>query len=224
MCQEPTFYFKNTQPNNLSKKVSLEKIRIALFDNNPARIQSIQHIILNESDLELVGVLPTTQPMIEECSRLSPDLVLVGVTSIDQKEMVTIKQTITHFTRNIKIVVMCSAPTPYQIHYTLLIGGRAFLGGNHFSNFALKLRMVYQNNIVLDSYCQPLYTRFLSYFRVLTEAQLKVLSGIVSQKSRKEIEQMLDMKPETLRQHIYRISLVLKVKGGEKAILEHFNE
>lgn len=202
----------------------MEKIRIVLFDNNPARVRSIQHMVMNESDLELVSVLPTLQSMIAECSRLCPELVLVGITSIDHNELVMIEQTISHFTRKIKVIVMCTAPTPYQIHHTLLAGGRAFFGGNNFSNFATKLRWVHQNNIVLDSHCQPLYTRLLSYFKVLTDTQLRVLSEVVSRKSRPEIERRLTMKPETLRQHIYRISLALNVKGGEKGIQEHFYE
>lgn len=195
-----------------------------LFDNNPLRVQAIQNAILNESDLELVSILPSIHHMIDECSRLCPDLILVGITSVNNNEIDTIKQAIGHFGRSLKVAVMGSAPMPYQIHQTLLVGGRAFFGGNNFSNFAFKLRLIHQNNIFLDSHCQPLYTRFLSYFEVLTDAQLKVLSGVVAQKSRTEIEQLLQMKSETLRQHIYRISLALNVKGGEKGILEHFHE
>lgn len=202
----------------------MKKIRIVLFDNHPARIASVQYTILHEDDLEMVGVFPTTHHIIEECSRLCPDLVLVGTSSTTNREMDTLQTTLAHFGRNFKVAVLCTAPTPYQIHHTLLMGGRAFFADTHFSNFALKLRLVYQNNIFLDAYCQPLYTRFLSYFGVLSHAQLKVLSGIVSQKSRRELEQLLNITPETLRQHIYRISVALKVKGSEKGILEHFNE
>lgn len=201
----------------------MEKIRIILFDNHPTRTQSIKHALLHADLFKIIGIFQTAKNIIEECERLCPDVILIGIRPPEDDPVLIAQQMISHFGRGVKIVLLSFEQNPYQIQQALIVGARAFFSDKNFIDLPTKLRLIFQNNQLLDANSRRLFSRFIAYTYTLSAAQMRVLGGIVAQKSRPEMERMYQMKAETLRQHIYRISLALKVKEGEKGILEHFN-
>jgi len=177
---------------------------------------------LLEPDFDVVGMVTDGRALLEECSRVHPDVILVDV-AMPLLNGLDAGRKLRAADRSVKLIYLTMNPDPDIAGEALRLGA---------SGYVLKTSAVQELTQAIDeairgrSYITPLITRDVvgSLIRQrtpgqsLTGRQREVLQLLAEGKSMKEVAAILDVTPRTVAFHKYRMMEQLRVKTSAELV------
>jgi DNA-binding NarL/FixJ family response regulator len=177
---------------------------------------------LLEPDFEVVGTVTDGRALLEEFSRLHPDVVLLDVAmpllnGLDAGRQLKAQR------RSVKLIYLTMNPDPDLAGEALRLGASGYVLK---SSAAQELKQAIQEALRGRSYITPLITRdvvgSLIHQRTsrneLTARQREVLQLLAEGKSMKEVAAILDLTPRTVAFHKYRMMEQLRLKTSAELV------
>ena len=197
--------------------------------NRPRILMADDHLILLdafkallEPDYDVVGTVTDGRSLLEEFSRLNPDVVLLDVAmpllnGLDAGRQLKAQR------RSVKLIYLTMNPDPDLAGEALRLGASGYVLK---SSAAQELKQAIQEALRGRSYITPLITRdvvgSLIHQRTsrheLTTRQREVLQLLAEGKSMKEVAAILDLTPRTVAFHKYRMMEQLRVKTSAELV------
>jgi DNA-binding NarL/FixJ family response regulator len=177
---------------------------------------------LLEPDFEVVGTVTDGRALLEEFSRLHPDVVLLDVAmpllnGLDAGRQLKAQR------RSVKLIYLTMNPDPDLAGEALRLGASGYVLK---SSAAQELKQAIHEALRGRSYITPLITRdvvgSLIHQRTsrsdLTARQREVLQLLAEGKSMKEVAAILDLTPRTVAFHKYRMMEQLRLKTSAELV------
>jgi DNA-binding NarL/FixJ family response regulator len=173
-------------------------------------------------DFDIVGLVTDGRTLLEEFSRLNPDVVLLDIAmpllnGLDAGRQLKAQR------RSVKLIYLTMNPDPDIAGEALRLGASGYVLK---SSAAQELKQAIQEALRDRSYITPLITRdvvgSLMQQRVprheLTGRQREVLQLLAEGKSMKEVAAILDLTPRTVAFHKYRMMEQLNLKTSAELV------
>jgi DNA-binding NarL/FixJ family response regulator len=177
---------------------------------------------LLEPDFEVVGTVTDGRALIEEFSRLLPDVVLLDVAmpllnGLDAGRQLKAQR------RSVKLIYLTMNPDPDLAGEALRLGASGYVLK---SSAAQELKQAIHEALRGRSYITPLITRDVVGSLIqqrtsrneLTVRQREVLQLLAEGKSMKEVAAVLDLTPRTVAFHKYRMMEQLRLKSSAELV------
>ena len=194
--------------------------RILMADDHLMLLEAFKALL--EPDFEVVGTVTDGRTLLEEFSRLNPDVVLLDVAmpllnGLDAGRQLKAQR------RSVKLIYLTMNPDPDLAGEALRLGASGYVLK---SSAAQELKQAIQEALRGRSYITPLITRdvvgSLIHQRTtrteLTARQREVLQLLAEGKSMKEVAAILDLTPRTVAFHKYRMMEQLRVKTSAELV------
>ena len=188
--------------------------RILMADDHLMLLDAFKALL--EPDFDVVGTVTDGRQLLEEFSRLHPDVVLLDVAmpllnGLDAGRQLKMQR------RSVKLIYITMNPDPDLAGEALRLGASGYLLK---SSAAQELRQAIQEALRGRSYITPLITRDVVGSLIqqrtprneLTTRQREVLQLLAEGKSMKEVGAILDLTPRTVAFHKYRMMEQLRLK------------
>jgi DNA-binding NarL/FixJ family response regulator len=195
----------------------------------PRILMADDHLMLLEAfkamlapDFDIVGLVTDGRTLLEEFSRLNPDVVLLDIAmpllnGLDAGRQLKAQR------RSVKLIYLTMNPDPDIAGEALRLGASGYVLK---SSAAQELKQAIQEALRDRSYITPLITRdvvgSLMQQRVprheLTGRQREVLQLLAEGKSMKEVGAILDLTPRTVAFHKYRMMEQLNLKTSAELV------
>ena len=188
--------------------------RILVADDHLMLLDAFKALL--EPDFDVVGTVTDGRQLLEEFSRLHPDVVLLDVAmpllnGLDAGRQLKMQR------RSVKLIYITMNPDPDLAGEALRLGASGYLLK---SSAAQELRQAIQEALRGRSYITPLITRDVVGSLIqqrtprneLTTRQREVLQLLAEGKSMKEVGAILDLTPRTVAFHKYRMMEQLRLK------------
>jgi len=195
----------------------------------PRILMADDHLMLLEAfkamlapDFDIVGIVTDGRTLLEEFSRLNPDVVLLDIAmpllnGLDAGRQLKAQR------RSVKLIYLTMNPDPDIAGEALRLGASGYVLK---SSAAQELKQAIQEALRDRSYITPLITRdvvgSLMQQRVprheLTGRQREVLQLLAEGKSMKEVGAILDLTPRTVAFHKYRMMEQLNLKTSAELV------
>jgi len=195
----------------------------------PRILMADDHLMLLEAfkamlapDFDIVGLVTDGRTLLEEFSRLNPDVVLLDIAmpllnGLDAGRQLKAQR------RSVKLIYLTMNPDPDIAGEALRLGASGYVLK---SSAAQELKQAIQEALRDRSYITPLITRdvvgSLMQPRVprheLTGRQREVLQLLAEGKSMKEAAAILDLTPRTVAFHKYRMMEQLNLKTSAELV------
>lgn len=205
-----------------------ETLKILLFDDNPARLHMLNQQLNQQRDMRVVATFRGAHHAVEMCQRWSPDLVVLDVEMPQNGGILATQQIVEHFGNRIPVVLVSARNFPYGVFQAWVAGAKGYLTRTDgLRNLPDRLRTIYRGDFVMNQEIRDTFLRYMHYWTLLTQKQMAVFALSVEGYSREQMEQELKISPPALRQTLYRIRSVLKLKGSpgddnDTLIRDHF--
>jgi DNA-binding NarL/FixJ family response regulator len=177
---------------------------------------------LLEPEYDVVGTVTDGRALLEEFSRLHPDVVLLDVAmpllnGLDAGRQLRAQR------RNVKLIYLTMNPDPYLAGEALRLGASGYVLK---SSAAQELKQAIQEALRGRSYITPLIARDVVGSLIeprtapteLTARQREVLQLLAEGKSMKEAAAILDLTPRTVAFHKYRMMEQLRLKSSAELV------
>jgi len=177
---------------------------------------------LLEPEYDVVGTVTDGRALLEEFSRLHPDVVLLDVAmpllnGLDAGRQLMAQR------RRVKLIYLTMNPDPYLAGEALRLGASGYVLK---SSAAQELKQAIQEALRGRSYITPLIARDVvgslieprSAATELTARQREVLQLLAEGKSMKEAAAILDLTPRTVAFHKYRMMEQLRLKSSAELV------
>jgi DNA-binding NarL/FixJ family response regulator len=194
--------------------------RILMADDHLMLLEAFKALL--EPDFEVVGTVTDGRALLEEFSRLHPDVVLLDVAmpllnGLDAGRQLKAQR------RSVKLIYLTMNPDPDLAGEALRLGASGYVLK---SSAAQELKQAIQEALRGRSYITPLITRdvvgSLIQHRTsrneLTARQREVLQLLAEGKSMKEVGAILDLTPRTVAFHKYRMMEQLRLKTSAELV------
>jgi DNA-binding NarL/FixJ family response regulator len=194
--------------------------RILMADDHLMLLEAFKALL--EPDFEVVGSVTDGRALLEEFSRLQPDVVLLDVAmpllnGLDAGRQLKAQR------RSVKLIYLTMNPDPDLAGEALRLGASGYVLK---SSAAQELKQAIQEALRGRSYITPLITRDVvgSLIRQrtsrneLTARQREVLQLLAEGKSMKEVAAILDLTPRTVAFHKYRMMEQLRLKTSAELV------
>jgi DNA-binding NarL/FixJ family response regulator len=175
-----------------------------------------------EPELEVVGMVTDGRALLEEFTRLHPDVVLLDVAmpllnGLDAGRQLKARQP------SVKLIYLTMNPNPDLAGEALRLGASGYVLK---SSSVPELKQAIQEALAGRSYITPLITREVvgsliqprSLEPELTARQREVLQLLAEGKSMKEVAAILDLTPRTIAFHKYRMMEQLRLKTSAELV------
>jgi DNA-binding NarL/FixJ family response regulator len=196
------------------------RARILMADDHLMVLEAFKSLL--EPDFDVVGMVTDGRALLEECSRVHPDVILVDV-AMPLLNGLDAGRKLRAADRSVKLIYLTMNPDPDIAGEALRLGA---------SGYVLKTSAVQELTQAIDeairgrSYITPLITRDVvgSLIRQrtpgqsLTGRQREVLQLLAEGKSMKEVAAILDVTPRTVAFHKYRMMEQLRVKTSAELV------
>jgi len=196
------------------------RARILMADDHLMVLEAFKSLL--EPDFDVVGMVTDGRALLEECSRVHPDVILVDV-AMPLLNGLDAGRKLRAADRSVKLIYLTMNPDPDIAGEALRLGA---------SGYVLKPSAVQELTQAIDeairgrSYITPLITRDVvgSLIRQrtpgqsLTGRQREVLQLLAEGKSMKEVAAILDVTPRTVAFHKYRMMEQLRVKTSAELV------
>ena len=196
------------------------RARILMADDHLMVLEAFKSLL--EPDFDVVGMVTDGRALLEECSRVHPDMILVDV-AMPLLNGLDAGRKLRAADRSVKLIYLTMNPDPDIAGEALRLGA---------SGYVLKTSAVQELTQAIDeairgrSYITPLITRDVvgSLIRQrtpgqsLTGRQREVLQLLAEGKSMKEVAAILDVTPRTVAFHKYRMMEQLRVKTSAELV------
>lgn len=202
-------------------------IRVIMFEDEPKLIDSLKTYWEDSDDIFLAAAFPNAKEAVAEVKRHKPDVVLMdiqmpGVWGIEAMANIkkalpdTLVLMLTSFPDDDKIfAAICGGASGYVLKGNMAEVEQAikevYAGGGHFTpSIAMRVMKMFQAQFVV---AQPTYAR-------LTPREKDVLAAMVKGMSYKMVADALDIKYDTVHDHVKNIYKKLHVNSASEAVRE----
>ena len=198
----------------------MSRPRILMADDHLMMLEAFKAVL--EPDVEVVGMVTDGRTLLEEFSRLHPDVVLLDVAmpllnGLDAGRQLKARQP------TVKLIYLTMNPNPDVAGEALRMGASGYV----LKNSAVpELKQAIREALAGHSYITPLITRDVVGSLIqprnpdpqLTVRQREVLQLLAEGKSMKEIAAILDLTPRTVAFHKYRMMEQLRLKTSAELV------
>jgi DNA-binding NarL/FixJ family response regulator len=194
--------------------------RILMADDHLMLLEAFKALLAQ--DFEVVGTVTDGRALLEEFSRLNPDVVLLDVAmpllnGLDAGRQLKAQR------RSVKLIYVTMNPDPDLAGEALRLGASGYVLK---SSAAQELKQAIHEALRGRSYITPLITRDVvgsliqqrSSRNELTARQREVLQLLAEGKSMKEVGAILDLTPRTVAFHKYRMMEQLRLKTSAELV------
>jgi DNA-binding NarL/FixJ family response regulator len=194
--------------------------RILMADDHLMLLDAFKALL--EPEFEVVGTVTDGRMLLEEFSRLNPDVVLLDVAmpllnGLDAGRQLKAQR------RSVKLIYLTMNPDPDLAGEALRLGASGYVLK---SSAAQELKQAIQEALRGRSYITPLITRDVVGSLIqqragrneLTARQREVLQLLAEGKSMKEVGAILDLTPRTVAFHKYRMMEQLRLKTSAELV------
>jgi DNA-binding NarL/FixJ family response regulator len=194
--------------------------RILMADDHLMLLEAFKALL--EPDFEVVGTVTDGRALLEEFSRLNPDVVLLDVAmpllnGLDAGRQLKAQR------RSVKLIYLTMNPDPDLAGEALRLGASGYVLK---SSAAQELKQAIHEALRGRSYITPLITRDVVGSLIqqrtprneLTTRQREVLQLLAEGKSMKEVAAILDLTPRTVAFHKYRMMEQLQLKSSAELV------
>jgi DNA-binding NarL/FixJ family response regulator len=194
--------------------------RILMADDHLMLLEAFKALL--EPDFEVVGTVTDGRALLEEFSRLHPDVVLLDVAmpllnGLDAGRQLKAQR------RSVKLIYLTMNPDPDLAGEALRLGASGYVLK---SSAAQELKQAIHEALRGRSYITPLITRDVVGSLIqqrtprneLTTRQREVLQLLAEGKSMKEVAAILDLTPRTVAFHKYRMMEQLQLKSSAELV------
>jgi DNA-binding NarL/FixJ family response regulator len=194
--------------------------RILMADDHLMLLEAFKALL--EPDYDVVGTATDGRALLEEFSRLHPDVVVLDVAmpllnGLDAGRQLKAQR------RSVKLIYLTMNPDPDLASEALRLGASGYVLK---SSAAQELKQAIQEALRGRSYITPLITRDVVGSLVqqgtsrneLTARQREVLQLLAEGKSMKEAAAILDLTPRTVAFHKYRMMEQLRLKTSAELV------
>jgi DNA-binding NarL/FixJ family response regulator len=198
----------------------MNRPRILMADDHLMLLEAFKAML--EPDYDVVGTATDGRTLLDEFSRLNPDVVLLDVAmpllnGLDAGRQLKAQR------RSVKLIYLTMNPDPDLAGEALRLGASGYVLK---SSAAQELKQAIQEALRGRSYITPLITRDVVGSLIqqktprheLTTRQREVLQLLAEGKSMKEVAALLDISPRTVEFHKYRIMELLGVKTNAELV------
>jgi len=198
----------------------MSRPRILMADDHLMLLEAFKALL--EPDFEVVGAVTDGRTLVEEFSRLHPDVVLLDVAmpllnGLDAGRQLKAQR------RSVKLIYLTMNPDPDLAGEALRLGASGYVLK---SSAARELKQAIQEALRGRSYITPLITGDVvgslieprSRRAELTGRQREVLQLLAEGKSMKEVAVILDLTPRTVAFHKYRMMEQLRLKSSAELV------
>jgi DNA-binding NarL/FixJ family response regulator len=194
--------------------------RILMADDHLMLLEAFKALL--QPDFDVVGTVTDGRTLLEEFSRLNPDVVLLDVAmpllnGLDAGRQLKAQR------RSVKLIYLTMNPDPDLAGEALRLGASGYVLK---SSAAQELKQAIQEALRGRSYITPLITRDVvgsllqqrTSRQELTVRQREVLQLLAEGKSMKEVGAILDLTPRTVAFHKYRMMEQLRLKTSAELV------
>jgi DNA-binding NarL/FixJ family response regulator len=194
--------------------------RILLADDHTMLLEAFRALL--EPEFEVVGTATDGRMLIEEFSRLKPDVVVIDVgmpllNGLDAGRQLKALQ------RSVKLIYLTMNPEPDLAREALRLGASGYVLK---SSAASELKQAIHEALKGRSYITPLITQDVVGLLLepqnrpheLTSRQREVLQLLAEGRSMKEVASILDVTPRTVAFHKYRMMEQLHLKSSAELV------
>ena len=194
--------------------------RILMADDHLMLLEAFKALL--EPDFDVVGTVTDGRALLEEFSRLHPDVVLLDVAmpllnGLDAGRQLKAQR------RSVKLIYLTMNPDPDLAGEALRLGASGYVLK---SSAAQELKQAIQEALRGRSYITPLITRDVVGSLIqqrtsrneLTTRQREVLQLLAEGKSMKEVGAILNLTPRTVAFHKYRMMEQLRLKSSAELV------
>ena len=194
--------------------------RILMADDHLLLLDAFRALL--EPDYDVVGAVTDGRMLLQEFSRLNPDVVLLDVAmpllnGLDAGRLLKAQR------KSVKLIYMTMNPDPELAGDALRLGASGYVLK---SSAAQELKQAIQEALRGRSYITPLITRDVVGSlienrpgrRELTVRQREVLQLLAEGRSMKEAAAILDLTPRTVAFHKYRMMEQLGLKTSAELV------
>jgi DNA-binding NarL/FixJ family response regulator len=198
----------------------MNRPRILMADDHLMLLEAFKALL--EPDFEVVGTVTDGRTLLEEFSRLRPDVVLLDVAmpllnGLDAGRQLKAQRP------SVKLIYLTMNPDPDLAGEALRLGASGYVLK---TSAVQELKQSIQEALRGRSYITPLITREVvgslieqrSRRQELTARQREVLQLLAEGKSMKEVAAILDLTPRTVAFHKYRMMEQLRVKTSAELV------
>jgi DNA-binding NarL/FixJ family response regulator len=194
--------------------------RILMADDHVMLLDAFKALL--EPEFEVVGTATDGRALLEEFSRLHPDVVLLDVAmpllnGLDAGRQLKAQR------RSVKLIYLTMNPDPDLAGEALRLGASGYVLK---SSAAQELKQAIHEALRGRSYITPLITRDVVGSLIehrtprheLTSRQREVLQLLAEGKSMKEVGSILELTPRTVAFHKYRMMEQLRLKTSAELV------
>jgi DNA-binding NarL/FixJ family response regulator len=194
--------------------------RILMADDHLMLLEAFKALL--HPDFEIVGTVTDGRMLLDEFTRLNPEVVLLDIgmpllNGLDAGRQLKAQR------RSVKLIYLTMNPDPEIAGEALRLGASGYVLK---SSAAQELKQAIEEALRGRSYITPLITRevvgSLMQPRAakpeLTARQREVLQLLAEGKSMKEVAAILDLAPRTVAFHKYRMMEQLKLKTSAELV------
>jgi DNA-binding NarL/FixJ family response regulator len=194
--------------------------RILMADDHAMLLDAFRTLL--QSEFDVVGAVTDGRRLLEEFSRLHPDVVLLDIAmpllnGLDAGRQLKAQK------KSVKLIYMTMNPDPDVAGEALRLGASGYvLKSSAFQELKQAIHEVLQGR----SYITPLITREVVGSLIgrqnsrheLTMRQREVLQLLAEGRSMKEVGAILDLTPRTVAFHKYRMMEQLRLKTSAELV------
>jgi DNA-binding NarL/FixJ family response regulator len=198
----------------------MARARILLADDHSMLLDAFRALL--EPEFEVVGTATDGRMLIEEFTRLKPDVVVVDV-GMPMLNGLDAGRQLKSLQRSIKLIYLTMNPEPDLAREALRLGASGYVLK---SSAASELKQAIQEALKGRSYITPLITQDVvglllepaTKSHELTTRQREVLQLLAEGRSMKEVASILDVTPRTVAFHKYRMMEQLNLKTSAELV------
>ena len=176
-------------------------IKVLIVEDQTMLRQSLEHLLNNQSDMEVVGGTDDASMAMDLCKKLKPDLVLMDVVTKNQSSGIRYAAEINSQLPDIKIVVMTGLPEITFAEEAKKAGAHSFIYkgmDNEHLLYVIRGTMRGLNIYSGSDENQPFVSRF-------TERELDVIRLVCQGMTRDEMAKTLNVSEGTIGKYITSI-------------------
>jgi len=198
----------------------MSRPRMLLADDHRMMLEAFKSVV--EPDVEVVGMVTDGRALLDECSRLHPDVVLLDIAmpllnGLDAGRQLRARHP------SVKLIYLTMSLNPDLAGEALRLGASGYVLK---SSAVPELKQAIQEALAGRSYITPLITRDVvgalihprSEDSDLTVRQREVLQLLAEGKSMKEVAAILDLTPRTVAFHKYRMMKQLRLRTSAELV------
>jgi DNA-binding NarL/FixJ family response regulator len=193
--------------------------RILMADDHAMLLDAFRALL--EPEFDVVGAVTDGRRLLEEFSRLNPDVVLLDIAmpllnGLDAGRQLRAQR------KSVRLIYLTMNPDPDLASEALRLGASGYVLK---SSAAHELKQAIHEALRGRSYITPLITRDVvgslmhqTSRRELTMRQREVLQLLAEGRSMKEVGAILDLTPRTVAFHKYRMMEQLRLKTSAELV------